>query len=402
MPEVKIDEETLKGQESLSEDQQAAIAQQTIDELNGEDTKKKDEDLGNGEPGATLSDGELLETPDEELDDEQKAKKSELAETRAKEEEERLLAAEDKDLDESERTRKAELVKARKDAKAADTEKEIEAYAKENNITLERAKEEVEHIAKINEKYKGDPKLIAKAQFHALRNYNRLESEYKSLKEGKEAQERAASEISVDAVKKMMEEGKVPLNGKQATKEQIVDAYRAAYPDLTDSLEDDKVLSLAAKEYKGSLDSMQAEEKGKSALKAKEKRESVLTSLGEADKQFLPKLKPMLDSLTDAHILHEAFDIKTYVTYAKGEAYDERVKAFDQEKKDFGDKEYNRGLEQAKILGEKRIPEGKKSKVKTIALDEAQKKRAREMFDNPEITEEMAYDLYKDFLNETK
>jgi hypothetical protein len=412
MVEVKIDQETLSKQEgALTEDQAEAIALAAIQEMDsskkppedkepGKDEQDKEKSGGALEGDTGLTDDELVSAKDEELSEEQKTKKVVVIEERKKKEEERLLNAKEIDLSEEDKTAKAVIVKAQEESKGKANQQELEAYAKEHSISVEEAKADFESVGKIQEKYKGDPKLLARANLHLQRLYSKTEAELKDAK-GAKPPEPSIQDIPVEAVEKWMAEGKVLINGKSVTKEQVIDAYRNAYPDLTDTLEDDKVFKLAVKEYKQKLESVVAEQKSQIGVKAKEKRDTLLSGLSEADKQYLPEIKPLIEKLPDTQVMNESFNLETYITYAKGIKVDETIKRLEQEKKEFGEKEYQRGVEEAKILGLKKPPDGKPPKSKDFALSDAQKKRAKEMFDNPDITEEAAYKLYKDYLKET-
>lgn len=395
-----LDMEALKGKSNLSEEEADAIGLAAIQEAEALEKKEKDpdDDIPAGEEEG--KDKEAAPEEDTEPTEEEKlaAQKKEEEESKKKEEE-RLLNAKDEDLSEEDKLKKAEVIKVQEEAKKKAVEQEIEAYAKEHNVSVAEAREDLESISKIQEKYKGDAKQLAKANLHLQRIYSRTQEELKTFKDAKPSSE--AKEITLEAVEKYMEEGKVTINGKQASREQIIEAYREAYPDLTDTLEDDKVFKLAAKEYKERLEKVVEKQNSEIGVKAKEKRETVLNSLSESDKKFLPEIKPLIEKLSDAQVMDEHFNIETYLHYAKGKLFDETVKRLDDEKKAFGEKEYKRGLEEAKILGIKRQPDGKPPKDGNISLTDEQKKRAREMFDNPEISEEQAYQLYRDYLKET-
>ncbi len=404
--EVKIDAETLKNQEGeLTEAQIEALADVAAAEVEAEKSgkpvpKEKDQTDAGAAPAEEtgLTDDDLVAADDESLDDTQKAKKAEIITERKKKEDERLLAAKDEELTEEDKTRKAELVKTQQEAKDKEVEQEITAYAAEHSISAEEAKAELSNVGNLLEKYKNDPKQLAKALLHSEQIYGKLSNELKTLKDERAVQ--PTQDVTVDAVMKYVEDGKAMIGDKPVSKEQFIEAYRNANPDLTTDLDDDKVFVMAAKEYKGIIDRAITEQKGQLSIKAKEKRDSVLNSLSEANKQYLPTVKPLIERLSDAQVMSENFDIGTYITFAKGQSHDATVKRLEQEKKEFGEKEYQRGLSQAKILGEKRPPGGGGGGGggKTVTLTEAQKVRAKEMFESKEITEEKACELYADLL----
>ena len=418
MADVKIDQATLEAQETeLTEDQMDAIG----DSIYKEEEKKPDpvddkkpaeeepgEDENKSKEGApkeetVLTDEEILSTEDDKLSDVQKTKKAELTKViedgkvKIKEEEERLISAKDEDLNEEDKTKKAEIVKAREESKTKDTEAEIKAYATEHKVTEDEARTDLESIAKIQEKYKDDPKQLAKANLHLQRLYSKTEAEAKAQQEAAPVQE-----VTIEAVEKYLSDGKLVVNGQRKTKEDTIDAYRAAYPDLTEDLEDEKVFKLAAKEWKQHVDRETAKAKTQVSIKAQEKRSSMYDSIPEADKRFIPDVKPIIEKLSDAQIAHDKFDINTYVLYVKGHNYDADVKKSTDEMKAFGAKEYKRGLQEAKILGTKSAPTGKPPVKGTIPFTEAQKKEAEAMYDSPGITKEKAYELYADYMKGEK
>lgn len=399
----KVDLKTLEGQVNLTDEQSEKLGLEAIEEAEVEERKTKGLPPLNPEKKEEirlleLSDDELVIAKEEDLSVEQKTKRTQVLEERRKKEEERLLSAKEEDLNAEDKTKRTELVKAQEEVKNKTVQEEIKTYAQELGISEEEAKEDLERISKIQAKYKNDPKQLAKANLYIQRLYTRTQEELKSLKDAKSA-EQSFQEVTIEAVMKYMETGKVTTKeGKTITKEQIIEAYREANLDITETLDDDKVFQLAAKDYRDAINKSIIDAQAKLGSKAKEKRETLLNSLSEADKKFLPEIKPLIEKLSDTQVMHESFNIETYITYAKGKLFDTTLQQLEKDKREFGEKEYKRGVEEAKILGIQKPPEGKPPKSKEITLTESQKKRAREMFDNPEITDDKAYQLYADLL----
>lgn len=418
MGEKKLDLKTLEGQTNLTDEQADLVAKEAIAEAEAEEkkvagkedelpkevqeeiaaAKKKEEEAAAKEKGELTGD-ELLVAKDEALTVEQKTQKAELVKKKEEDktkEEERLLSAKDEDLNAEDKTKKVEVVKVRGEAKNKTVQEEIKAYATELGVSEEEAKEDLEHITKIQEKYKDDPKQLAKANLHIQRLYTRTQEELKTLKTPAPPRE-----ATLEGVTKWMEDGNVTdPKGNKLSKEQIIQAYREVNSDL-EALDDEAIFVRAAKEYQAVINKSIAEAQTQLGPKAKEKREKILTSLSEEDKRFLPTVKPLIEKLSDAQVMDDKFNIQTYVTYAKGEIFDATLERLEKEKKEIGEKEFKRGLEEAKILGEKKPPDGKPPVSKGTSLTVAQKTRAREMFDSPEITEEQAYKLYQDYLKES-
>lgn len=407
-----------EGKETNAEDFDS-IRAEAIRELEEEKNgKKKDPDEGDGEKTEKpaeeknkpaednkpeeLSEDDLIAADESELSEEQKTKRSEVIKTRREAEEARLLSAKDEDLSEEDKAAKTELLKYQEAAKTEAAKKELADYAKEHKITEEQAKEELESIEKIQDKYKRDPKQLAKANLHLQRLYARSEAEFKALKEAKS--QPVAKEVTPEGVEQWINSGNAILGGKPLTKEAVLEAYRKAYPDITEEMEDEKVMKLAVKEYAMKINEGVSKEKADRVIKAREKRATLFDSVQEADKKYIEEIKPLIENLTADQLLADTFTIDTYISFAKGQHFDEEVQRLEKEKQEFGEKEYRRGLAEAKIIGVKRTPGtgGAPPKVKeAFTLTEAQKKRAVEMFDTPGITEEEAYKLYKEFLTET-
>ena len=318
------------------------------------------------EAGAPAKEEETLEPTDEE---------------KVKAEQERLLSAKDEELSDDDKAKKAEVVKAQETEKQKAFEDETAAYAKESNISLDEAKKDLEHIGKLQEKYKNDPKQLAKANLYLQRLYTKTENDLKAVQE-KSAQQ-PPQELTSDNVLRMIDSGTLKINGKPANQEQIIAAYREKEADLTETLEDDAVLKLAVKAIRDAIGYQQRDSQSRMSSEAKDKRAKLLSDLSDADKKYLSDIKPVIDKLPDAHVMNEQFGLAEYLTWAKGNHYDEDLKVH-------GEKEYNRGLEQAKILGVKKPAQGAGApKPKTeLRLTEEEKKRALDMFDGVDISEE--------------
>lgn len=400
----KLDIKTLETQTTnLTDEQNEQLALDAIAEAEAEEKKAKDEVVIPDEVQKDIDEQkkkeEAAKPKEGEPSEEEKAAQKKKEEEDKQKEEERILNAKEEELSEEDKAKKPEIVKVREETKNKSVEEEVQAYAKEMGVPIEEAREDLKSIASIQEKYKGDPKQLAKANLHIQRLYSKTQEELKSLKDAKPA-EQPAHEVTIEAVMKYMEDGKTTTkDGKPVTKEQIIAAYREANLDL-ETLDDEAIFVRAAKEYQSAINKSIVEAQAQLGPKAKEKRETLFNSLPEADKKFLPEIKPLIEKLPDAQVMNESFDIGTYITYAKGKLFDTTIQQLEKDKKDFGDKEYKRGVEEAKILGTQETPDGKPPKSKDITLTDKQKARAREMFDNKDITDEQAYQLYADLLKD--
>ena len=367
-----LDLEALKDKTSLSEEDIAAIGQSVLDD---EKPEPKDEEKKDTEP---KDEG----TPDSDKD---KETSESLKEEKAKEE----AAKKEEEKSEEDKAKEAEVTK-----KAF--EEELAVYAKESEMTVEEARKDLESIGKIQEKYKNDPKQLAKANLHLQRFYTKTQEELKEIKEAKAAL--PPQQITHDTIVKLIDDGKLNVKGKAATREDVITAYREQEPDLTETIDDEGVLKLAAKAIKEGFIAQQREHTALQATQAKEKMSKLISDLSEEDKQYLPDIKPILDLQKDATVMKESFNLNDFVLWAKGKKYDTALKESEE-------KGYKRGLEEAKILGEKKPGSGGKPPVDTKSkrtLSSEEKQRAYEMFDNLGLTEAQMIDSYIEVLEAEK
>ena len=264
-------------------------------------------------------------------------------------------------------------------------------------MSVDEARQDLDSIGKIREKYKDDVKQLAKANLHIQRLYTKNSEELKAIKEAQpKVQQR---EVSHDDVVKLIDEGQLKINNKVATRGKIIAAYRENYSDIvTEETSDDAVLKLAVKEILDNYSKAQEKARHDLVLKAKDKREEILNSLPDDNKKYLSELRPLLSKVSDAGVMSDNFSVDTYIRYIKGspEHYDKDVKEAEE-------RGYKRGKEEAKIVQVKKTPgEGKSPKPKAKrTLTESQKQRALDMYgDN--MSEQEAYDAYIDYLDSEK
>ncbi len=391
----KLDMKVLATQDKLTDDDYAAIEAGVL-AREGIESEKKEE--------VAKSEVEKKEDEQKEEDKEKEEKEAadattQEAEKKKKEEDDRLINAKEEDLSDEDKPKRAELIKAREEAKQqkeADDKKlkeeldnEVKTYAEEHKISEEEARTDFESREKILEKYKSDPKQLALANLHLQRMYTKSEEARKAAEEAKPLQ--VAKEIPLEAVVKAIDEGKVLIDNKAVTREGLLDAYRKRNPDITDGLDDDAVIKLAAKDLKENYIRNQEETVKAISAEAKKKRSTLLESLSEADKKFIPDIQPILEKMPDKVVMSEDYSIDALIFHAKGKTYDADLKAH-------GEKEYKRGLEQAKILGQRENPSSsgdQKVKVKSkVNLTADEKQRALDMYDGTTFTEEQKYERY--------
>ncbi len=393
-----LDLETLKTQDSLSEEQIEAIGLSVLEEEKKEKEEPKEKPEEKIEKEKVDKSKEKEGTPESkeketsELSEEEKAK---AEKEKVEVEEKRLLEAKDEELGEEDKVKKAELVKKQEEIKQKAFDDEVASYAKESEMPFEEARKDLESISKLQEKYKNDPKQLAKANLYLQRLYTKTQEDLKALKDAKPSIQ--AQQITYDVVIKYIDDGNLKVNGKPATRDEVIEAYRQKESQLTENLDDESVLKLAAKAIKDGIEAQQKENTVKLSVDAKEKKSKLISDLSEEDKQYLPEIKPILDLQSDAQIMNPNFSTKDFILWAKGKTKEQAVKEAEE-------RGYKRGLEQAKILGVKQTPEGgKPPKTKSsVTLTAAQKERALNMYDGLEMTEEQKYEAYIDYLKDEK
>ena len=284
------------------------------------------------------------------------------------------------------------------DDKSSNSEEQIEEeeyrnFALKEGLTLADAKEELGKIKNIVEKYKNDPKELAKALRHTQSGYDKLRVEKDSLKEEVEViKSRPVAPVSADVeVRSFVEQNR----------DKIIENYRKSYPAKTREMEDDVILEeVFDKTLTGYTNWKQAQQ-GEFKKQASQRREELLNSLSSEDKRFLPDIKVVIDKTSDTHLLSKSFHIEDIVYWAKGQTYDKEVKLAEE-------RGYKRGLEQPRIIAELPKKENKSTTVKSAdnkqqtALTNYQKERALEMYEGTTLTEDEKFSEYAKLLEKEK
>ena len=377
MDKTTLDPEALKTQDKLTPEQEEAIQLEVQKEYEPKPDKEDDADKPAPKKDTGDDDGEGDDKSADDKEDEDKdAKKDDADPEAGKKDGEEGKEKKEPAADEKKATEEAEKV-----AKE-DFEKNVLIYMDENSISEKQAREELEHIGKIQEKYAKDPVKMGKA----LLNLNRAFSESQSrLKEFTEAPK----------------EGELVINGKklsvEESREKMVEMYRTAYPKVTEDLDDDKVHELAVSEYKKEYARFMEKQGTEIKAKASTARDEFLKSLKDEDKPFLKDIKVLLDRTADTEIFAKDFDFSDYVYWARG-------KNFHKVLKEREDAAYKRGLEQKKILGAKpdgtgAEPKGSAKPGKTVSLTENEKERALAMYQSLSITDAEKFKMFMEYKN---
>lgn len=368
--------EDIKTKTVLEDSDLDLIAEQANKEL-AEEAKAKEEPKVEEEDPKEKEGAPKEETAEEELSPEEKA--TQEAEEKRKEDE-RILAAKDEELKDDEKTRKAELLKSKEEADKKALDEDVKAIAKEYEITEEEARQSLEHVSKLREKYKDNAKELAKANYFQQRFISKQTEELKALKSAP-----AVKELNIENVIGLLDKGELKtVKGDPITREMVIEAYRKANADTTETVDDETVLKMAAKDYIKGHEARVKAHHSKMQSDATAKRSELIKSIPA---EFLPEIEPIIKNTPDSAILDKGFSIEDTIFWAKGKRFDQAVKEAEE-------RGFKRGQEKPKILGEKPKDGGKPPVKKAVGLSAADKKRALEMFDGQDISDEKKFELF--------
>ncbi len=378
-----LDLESLKDQRSpLSPEQEEDLNNKIFNDLYKDDEPKEEE----------------IDLPDDQEKDEseqvQKKDDSEAQDddsgTQYKDESEN--GQQDKAKIEAEKKAKEEddlKAKEEADKKAAEEafQKEAEEYAKENEISVEQARQELESEVSIAKKYENDPRKLARAYRNIQTLYSKNESELKKIQ----------------AEPEILAEGEMVFRGKRYTKDQtraiLIDAYRKDHKEQSEAMDDDEVYQTAIDQLKkrgGELAKAEVERVKAEAIK---RRTDHISGLPESDKKFSSEVKEIIEMIPDHAVTNDNFSIKDTVFWVKGKHYDEDLSKAVKEAEERG---YKRGTEERKIIGE-RPPVGggaapKKKEAGAESLTSEEKERALEMYQSiANKTDEEKYAMFVEY-----
>jgi hypothetical protein len=397
--EKKLGVEVAEQKDRLSDNDYKAIEAEVLAEEKGDKPAEKEEVVQEEQKE------EIQETAEEKEAREKQEQETATAEAeKLAVENKRLLEAKPEDLNDDEKSKREELLKAQEEA---DKEKEVEDkkfkeqldtevknYATEHKINEDEARSDFESRDKILEKYKSDPKQLALANLHLQRMYAKSQEAVKAAEEAKPL--KSIKALTNEDCIKLIDSGEITLKGKKITREDAIAIYREQFPDISEDLEDAAIIKLVAKEIKEGYTKNQEKSIAAISVSAKEKRSNLINSLPEEAKKYIPEIQPLLEKYPDSAVVAESFDIADLVNYVKGKHYDKDVK-------EFGEKEYKRGLAQAKIVGLKPTPNNQGSQrtpVKSkVNLTERQKKDALSMYEGTTFTEDEKFANYAELFN---
>lgn len=195
----------------------------------------------------------------------------------------------------------------------------VEAYATENKITPEKAREELAQLKAIDDKYKGDRVKLAKA-------YRETQSAFDSQKTATERAVQAAlvnrvianpKQFVADAEQQVINDPKTNPEGKK-NGQRWIEEFRKEFPAKAERMTDAEILEdcrvVAIEKVNKSI----AEHR--TALKSGSitKRESLLKGVGKPDMPYVTEVAKLLKDLPDETIMAESFDFEHALRWARG------------------------------------------------------------------------------------
>jgi len=356
---------------------------------NDEETEDKDieaSDDSDDDDGSddTKSDEELLEAKDEDLSDTDKERKKLVLEVKAEEakkEEDLLLVKPEEDLTDEDKQSIIDI-KANRETQAKESlEKQIKEYAELSGMDEEQARKDIESIHKIKDKYNGDAVELSKANLNLQRLNSKKDAEIKALEE-KPVQQNVDWKHTINS-------NALIMDGKTHTRDEAVNKYREAYPDITDPLEDDAVVALMAKDCEVISAKEQVAKTGQLKTDADSKRKDLLNGL--SDQEFKPVIEELISGYSPRAIMHDNFDMEQLVFWAKGQKYDALKGSIDGIKKEyFKLGQQNRKVKSVTVEG------ANKTKVKGgVSLTEAEQNEAWGKFPDARNDKE-CYEMFAD------
>ncbi len=278
---------------------------------------------------------------------------------------------------------------AQPDQANKDTAKEdayVAEYAKKSSITVEEAKEEINSLKAISAKYGDDPVKIAKA-------YREMQSGYDKLKV------QASSNIN-PAVAEIAANPRNFIIGKvKANADKLIAEFREQNPARSRDMDDEQVTE-------------EIVERGTFAIKeqirgyeiqlkkdASSKRDSFVSGTSEADRRFLPEIKPVLDQLPDWQVISPTFRYEDLISWAKGKSVDRLIKeAVDRVHKEYESKGKTIKGEIAKPSQATKVKQTQEQS-KSAGLSKWDKDQALAMFSSGAMSDEEKFEAYTEIKN---
>lgn len=327
---------------------------------------------------------------DKTVGDEKKAaedKAAKEAEEATKAEDARIVALAKEQGKTVDEVKAAEAEAKKAEAGKADAQKEqerLEAIAKEEGITIDEVKAAEEADKNLIEKYKGDPKQIAKALRKENSSYGKLKAENDKLVDFKRQVEIQSRKINDKRLNEQLE----------AQREKLVEEYVKQNPDQEN--DEEPVLFERAKiAVKRALELKQEKETKELTAKADKAREELIKKLPDDYKEHVSEIREVLKAQEDDEVLADDFDVMNLAYWARGKKYTpEYVKSIE-------DAAYKRGKEQPEIIQKANAATSsgtrstnQKSSLASTATDK-DKQRALEVLANrSDLNDEQKIEMY--------
>lgn len=380
-----LNPETLKNQDSLSEDQQDALHSKMAEELYGikDDSDVEIEEVGDKKdekPSEDKKSDDSKEKTDETASD----KEDEESDTQKDKTPEEEGDSEVEDKEDKEQDKKED--KSDKSKSEDDTESRVKEAVDEFGMSDDEARDYVSHIDRITKKYEGNPKKMASAILSLHRMHQ------KTLNDLETSKKLSADETIHPETKQVVK--------KEALKSEMISKFRGEYPKMTEDWDDERVveeIKIRVQSYQ--KEARESQEKS-TADSAKAKRIEIVNSLSDSEKKYLSDIKPILEKIPAQELMREDFSIKPLILMARGKSADKEIK-------DAEERGYKRGLEQAKISDKGQvIPKNSGgSKTKTVSLTDDEKEQALNMYVDLQGSDQDKFAKYqelKDFENKKR
>jgi len=336
------------------------LSEETLEQLAAEGIREADEAAGLVKPEPEpIKDPEPEPEPEKEEEKEPEPEEDSPKEPEKEEEEE---PEKEPEKDPEEEPEKEDLIRS---------------LAIEEGLTIEEATELIDKRKSLVEKYTGDTMKMAKAIQSSQRAYDKLRQHVDENENAQPVQQTVTSEQIRQEILK--------------NQEVILKNYKTMWPAQAENLTDEAILEIAGAELAKQVNERTKAQAVENQKVATKKREELISGLSEADRQFAPDVKHLLDNTYDAILLNPDFDVKDSIFWAKGKYYDSAIK----KAREQGIKE---GKEQTKIVGEiPKTPDGaNKAPKKSLGdtLSEKDKTRALSMMEGTGQSEEEIFKWY--------
>jgi hypothetical protein len=338
-------EQTLEAIKAGSQKQNSdaaadAIRQQAMQEWNQENpekaiaTDKVEEPVKVEEPTKPGSEPEKPEVKPEEKTEEKPETDEKKEAPKALSDDEVLTVQEDT-LSEEDKLRRTTILNQKEEAK----KEEIRLYAKAEKISEEEAAQAIEAENKLAEQYHKDPKKLARTARYWQSQHSRLEAKVKAEQEAQERQV-GVNDIIINGKKMGYEQAK-PL---------MIEAYRNEFGDKVADKSDDEVFDEAKKDWQTKVKAFYDQQAVKVSQDAQSKRAKIIIDLPEHAKAFRHEIENSLNLLPDSVVVRDDYSPEDIISWARGKHYSpDKIKELETAA-------FNRGQENAKILGEKVKP----------------------------------------------